>query len=565
MMVTDLKSNGPRPTAKHTSMKLQTIFLYIILIALFACEKDEDMVTIKTDAVPASITSTAAELSAAITQETLGNEITIHWNETDYGVNTEVTYTLELDAACNGFQNPVSLGSTTKNSFTTTLDVLNSKLLTSLNLAQHLTEDVQLRVKSQVKNNFEQTSAPVTLTLTPWNAWSKALWLLSDGWTVASAPAIYESGTAVFDGYVYLNGQQDFKLADTRTCAKTTFGDSGGQLSSTASSTDFSLDSGYYRIKANTENLSYEFITINSFGLIGSATPGGWGASTPMTYNPTAQVWEATADLTGGALKFRANNDWAINYGPANSDAMDGTLLLDDPGAISIPGDGNYTITLDLSKRKSPALTYTVKKNLAGSFTSLWLPGEYQGWSPGTAPTIKSVNANAYEGYVYISAPTGYKFTSAPDWDHINYGDAGTPGTLTTDGLAGGLGLSSAGLYKFNVNVSTLTYSAVLINTIGMIGTATPGGWDSSTAMTYDQPNDVWKATINLVAGALKFRANNEWTINYGPADSGALQGTLIFDDPGAINITEAGSYTVTVDFSRSESPYKYTYSVVKN
>ncbi len=38
-----------------------------------------------------------------------------------------------------------------------------------------------------------------------------------------------------------------------------------------------------------------------------------------------------------------------------------------------------------------------------------------------------------------------------------------------------------------------------------------------------------------------------------------------MFDDPGAINITEAGNYTVTIDMSRKESPYKYTYSIVKN
>jgi hypothetical protein len=125
--------------------------------------------------------------------------------------------------------------------------------------------------------------------------------------------------------------------------------------------------------------------------------------------------------------------------------------------------------------------------------------------------------------------------------------------------------LSQAGVYLFDVNVNALTYSATLINTMGLIGTSTPGNWDTSSPMTYDQANDVWKATIDLVPGALKFRANDAWTINYGPADSNALTGTLIFNDPGAINITEAGNYTITVDFSRSASPYKYSYKVVKN
>jgi hypothetical protein len=144
-------------------------------------------------------------------------------------------------------------------------------------------------------------------------------------------------------------------------------------------------------------------------------------------------------------------------------------------------------------------------------------------------------------------------------------GGMASTGNLTIDGTANGMGLSQAGYYKFSVNVTELTYSAVLINTIGMIGTSTPGSWDASTAMTYDQANDVWKATLDLVPGALKFRANNQWTINYGPADGASLTGSLIFDDPGAINITEAGNYTVTVDFSRADVPYVYTYTVVKN
>lgn len=275
-------------------------------------------------------------------------------------------------------------------------------------------------------------------------------------------------------------------------------------------------------------------------------------------------------DLAAGALKFRANDAWTINYGPSNSNELEGTVLLDDPGAINIPEPGNYTVKFDVSRTKSPDLSYSVTKNSPDVAPAmLWVPGEYQGWNPGAAPTIKALNESVFEGYVNITAPTGYKFTSAPDWNHINYGDAGTPGTLTTDGLANGMGLAVAGVYKFNVNVTNLTYSAVLINSMGMVGPATAGGsdagWGTSVPMNYNAAEDVWTATINLAPGALKFRANNEWTINYGPADINALEGVLIFDDPDAINIAEAGNYTVTVDFSRSESPYKYTYKVVKN
>jgi hypothetical protein len=47
-------------------------------------------------------------------------------------------------------------------------------------------------------------------------------------------------------------------------------------------------------------------------------------------------------------------------------------------------------------------------------------------------------------------------------------------------------------------------------------------------------------------------------------ADINALEGSLVWDAASA-DIKEAGSYTITLDFSRQESPYKYTYSIVKN
>lgn len=549
-------------------MKAYRISIYFLLIALFGCEKEDPALTLKGDPTPAVITSTAQELSVVISEEQLADERTISWNETDYGIATEVNYTIEADLACNNFSSPVTLGSTTGTSLKITLDLLNTKLLTDLKLPQHLSSDVSVRIISKIRDQFAETSEPVTFTVSPWSAWPRGLWLTSDAWT--DPLTTYEVSESAYDGYVYLNSGDVFIFADRTTCGLTTFGGSSGQLSEGSSEGIAVTESGHYQVRANTNDLTYELTRIESFGAVGSATPGGWDSSTPLVYDPARMVWEGTMDLLNGALKFRANDEWTINYGPADPSMMEGTLLIDDPGAISIPEPGNYTVTADFSKTKSPDFTYIVTKNSDEvAPLTLWVPGEYQGWSPGTAPTIKALNADVYEGYVYISSPTGYKFTSAPDWDHINYGDAGTEGALTTDGLANGMGLSVAGVYKFNVNVTALTYTAVLINSMGMVGPATAGGsdagWSASVPMNYDAAEDVWRATIDLSPGALKFRANDEWTINYGPADTNALEGTLLFDDPGAINIVEAGNYTVTVDFSRSASPYKYTYSVVKN
>lgn len=89
----------------------------------------------------------------------------------------------------------------------------------------------------------------------------------------------------------------------------------------------------------------------------------------------------------------------------------------------------------------------------------------------------------------------------------------------------------------------------------GLLGDATPKGWEDS------QPDIVLKETkpraglwvlpnITLLKGSIKFRLNNQWSINYG--DNGA-DGTL---DRNGANITvEAGTYTIVLDLRDSDKP----------
>ncbi len=49
--------------------------------------------------------------------------------------------------------------------------------------------------------------------------------------------------------------------------------------------------------------------------LIGDATPDGWNCDQNMTWNPTTRVFTATINLVAGDIKFRANDDWAVNLG----------------------------------------------------------------------------------------------------------------------------------------------------------------------------------------------------------------------------------------------------------
>jgi len=73
-----------------------------------------------------------------------------------------------------------------------------------------------------------------------------------------------------------------------------------------------------------------------------------------------------------------------------------------------------------------------------------------------------------------------------------------------------------------------------------------------------------WLFNRILVLLSIKFRANDAWSLDYGLADINELSGELIRTGD-SINISEGGNFTITIDFNKSEEPYIYKYSVVKN
>jgi starch-binding outer membrane protein SusE/F len=551
--------------------KLFILFLFAAI--LVSCEKDENMVTVSGDPAPAWITSHEDGFTSVITEDNLSDNVTFEWQSADYGVTTQVTYEVQIDSATRDFSQPVVLGITQGNSLTLSLEEFNQKLISQLKVKPNVEAGVQLRVVSSINEQLPEISSVVSLLITTWKSIAPAppatLWVPGgyQGWNPGTAPVIYANSDTEFEGYVYIQEGTGFKFTSAPDWNHINYGDSGtpGVLTTDGLANGLSAsEPGYYKFKVDVAALTYEMYRVENFGLIGTATSGGWNSSTPLEFDLSTKVWSKTIELTAGALKFRANDDWGLNYGPEDSNSLSGTLIHTD-AAITISDPGVYTVALDFTRTQAPyKFSYTVTKGGGATAPAeLWVPGEYQGWAPGTAPVIYSVSATEFEGYVYMDVAGGFKFTTAGDWDHTNYGDGGN-GTLTTDPLAGNLSVAEAGYYRIKVNTADLTYELYKVTSFGVIGTSTPGSWDSSTPMTFDESTGLWSVTLNLVNGALKFRANNSWDLNYGPADSNSLVGTLMHTD-AAISISEGGNYTVTIDMSRAASPFKYAYTVVKN
>ena len=551
------------------------LFITTVLFCFFACEKDETMVMVSSDPAAAVISSHANGDSQIIEEGTLGDNVTFTWAKADYGVATQITYTLKLDSAGRSIAHAIVLGTTQENSLTISVDDLNQKLLNDLRVSPNVPSALELRVTSALNEKMEKISPVVSVNITPYKKIAPSapatLWVPGgyQGWNPGAAPVIYALNETQYEGFVYIKEGTGFKFTSAPDWDHINYGDSGtpGVLTTDGLANGLSAgEEGYYRFKVDVGALTYEMYDVHSFGLIGTATTGGWGSSTAMEYDKETDKWTITTDLTSGALKFRANDSWDVNYGPEDGNALEGNLTQTD-GAISIAEPGNYTVTLDFSRSVAPwKYRYTVVKNSDTTppvVTQLWLPGAYQGWSPSTAPVIYSTSASTFEGFVYMESAGEFKFTSAGDWDHTNYGFA-EDGKLTTDGTAGNLSVPDAGVYRFKVDTENLTYEFYHVDSFGVIGTATPGGWDNSTEMDFDIQSGLWSVTLDLVNGALKFRANNSWDVNYGPFDSNALDGKLIGTD-AAITIPENGNYTVTIDMTRSNDAHEYRYTVVKN
>lgn len=122
------------------------------------------------------------------------------------------------------------------------------------------------------------------------------------------------------------------------------------------------------------------------------------------------------------------------------------------------------------------------------------------------------------------------------DWEKVS-GDA-LAGTLDENG-AGNIDAPEAGFYMMEVDLTAMTYKHTLISTLGVIGSATPSGWDADTDMTYNEEDGSWNLTTNLTDGEIKIRANNDWDINWG----GSIAEPTF--NAGNIAVT-AGNYTIS-------------------
>lgn len=297
--------------------------------------------------------------------------------------------------------------------------------------------------------------------------------------------------------------------------------------------------SEYQEIFSNTVNLNvtpYSSLLdlSTNLGVVGSATPGGWGNENipdlKFYTTATTDVYVAYVTLRNGEIKFRNNNDWSENWG---DDGNDGTL--DSYGANIPVSAGTYKIEVNFS-----SMTYTMEAyswGLVGSAT----PNQWNG--PDLMLHYNSFQDDWRAVVTLVEGEVKFRFNN--DWG-LNYGDDGADGSMEANGA--NISVSS-GHYLVSMNLNTQTYSMEQVDVWGLVGSATANGWDG--------PNDkfmpdfgimegyYYLSGAELVDGEIKVRQNDAWGLNYGDDGNDGLM-----EVNGANIPVSAGTYNIILNMA---------------
>ncbi|PSK84438.1 SusF/SusE family outer membrane protein [Prolixibacter denitrificans] len=199
---------------------------------------------------------------------------------------------------------------------------------------------------------FELNLADMTYTATK-TTWGVIGTATADAWN-SDQPMTYSPLLKRWFATIPMTaGEYKFRANSSWDVMNLGAGAAADTLSSDPSAGNLTLSTaGTYSVMLNlSQPLVYTY-ALTTWSIIGSSTPGGdW--STDIDLTPGANnTWSVTANLTAGEFKFRANHGWDYNLGGTPSELSWG-------GAnITVPADGNYTITLDLVNG-----TYTLTAN----------------------------------------------------------------------------------------------------------------------------------------------------------------------------------------------------------
>ena len=279
--------------------------------------------------------------------------------------------------------------------------------------------------------------------------------------------------------------------------------------------------------------------------MLGEVNGNNWTATSPVWMTKVSDgVYQlkVTTEKDKNYFKFYEGSKWdesgnwdVINKGvmgcekDGSADASGTIYYTGDswgtPQSMVIAGAGTWIVTLDMNN-----LSYSVGKPI------LYMKGDANGWNG--YDYLAGDDGVHFTGFMYLNQ-NGFKFTTAPDWSGTGYG-----ADFSTAPDADNIVMTEdPGYYKVDVDLSEKTYTLTPITTIGIIGAATPGGWDKDTDLTYNVAERCWEIKdVELKTGECKFRANDDWAMQWGYDGEKFVYSN---NAPAVQFIPEAGTYDI--------------------
>ena len=266
---------------------------------------------------------------------------------------------------------------------------------------------------------------------------------------------------------------------------------------------------------------------------VAASYPGsGYSDWSPGSSPQVKSTITAPDAIEGYVYMANASNDWKSptqnDWSGPNYGAGTPAGTLSETGSNIVSTAGYYQDQRKCSSQNP--MTYT-------AVATTWaIIGYLTSWSS-HLPLTYDPAVRVWKGGIHMPAG-GWKFRANNDWGY-NYGAPAGSNAL----VAGGDNIATTieDDYAITLDLSQPQEYTYRADRWGIIGSATAGGWSSDQNMAWDNVDKVFKATIDLVVGEMKFRANDDWGMNFG----GVLEHLR---DRANIAVTVAGNYTITLD-----------------
>ena len=526
------------------------------------------------------------------------------WSAADYGVSTQINYSLEAATAAAPDAKVTITSGITTTSAEVDYETLNAILFNDLGLADGVAEDVNFSIGVKVGEYAKIYSNAVTVSckVTAAEKQYPKLWVVGsyNGWAHdASNQFLFDfaGNDTVYQGMIDFSAINEDHSANEFKITGGAWGTDEHSMNGAhdAESKTISLVAGggdninvyqakrFYHLTFDRALTLTADVSFDQIGVIGDFN--GWGADVVMNFNASKQRFYADVEFPAdGGFKFRLDGGWDVSYGST------GSGVLDSGDNIPVKA-GNYRVYLNMNNFAE--MTYTLDAKMygkdeptAGTTTPEpepeptptvqgWgLVGEYNSW--GGTPDIMLASDGTYLVAKGVELSGQVKFRKDGGWD-VNFGAPGEvePVEIAVNTelelVAGGKNFTiAAGTY--DVYLDDANAKAWFINDgsypggdvapeaseWGVVGVV--NGWNAPDVTMYKTATEGLFVAYNVAMpdGGFKIRANGEWNdaANYGFEAAGTAavnHAYKLICGGGSKDITlVAGNYDIWFDLTNS-------------